>query len=170
MSSRLSTPIDALENSYLEQLQNQFGTLIEPTADLGGETLTLPETNVRPSPKAEGDGLEEYEFRLFSEPSKGENATSLGNGPQRIAIKSPPPINGNPEFVVPRRPNDYYFTGPLDATHSEELRAVAVSGEDIMRGLKVRWVCIFPVLWLALADLCIARMRTSLASHRSQIG
>jgi Fungal protein of unknown function (DUF2011) len=93
---------------------------------------------------------ETFEFRLFSSKS---SAKPNQDAPQeqrvtRINIRSPTPLSaqGDGGFVVPFRPQSYYFTASADG--GEKLRKwgeyaeVALGGEEVRRkaGSTV-WVC-----------------------------
>lgn len=76
-----------------------------------------------------------YQFRLFSKKS------SLVPGAQRIVLRSPTPTNQNPGFLVPSRPDSYYFTNASSIEKIQQYQQAAVTGEDIVKGLSGIWVC-----------------------------
>lgn len=76
-----------------------------------------------------------FEFRLFSKKS------ALVPGAQRIVLRSPTPTNQNPGFLVPSRPDSYYFTNASSIEKIQQYQQAAVTGDDIMKGLKDIWVC-----------------------------
>ena len=78
-----------------------------------------------------------YEFRLFTK-SPGESAKSTTA--TRVIVRSPTPIDGQPGFTRPRRPDSYYFTGSIDDKLIKQYRNSAVTGEDIVKGLSDQWV------------------------------
>lgn len=82
-----------------------------------------------------------YDFRLFAGSSGVRQSNSQGNGLQRITLRSPTPLNGEPGFIRPQRPEGYYFSGAKSAEQAERFSVAAVSGEQVLEGLKTRWVC-----------------------------
>ena len=82
------------------------------------------------------DDADEYEFRLFAKPTISSGA-SRGN---RIVLRSPTPPSGAPGFVKPRRPDTCYFTGQPSEKLREQFRLATISGEQLARGLDIRWV------------------------------
>lgn len=117
-----------------------------------GEIIDEVQLTVQPSIQENGDGegvpvrdREEYEFRLFSKPAVGikqENSRTLT---QRIALRSPTPKNEGPSFVTSRRPNSFYFTGPSSPRQAKVYVESAVSGEEVLRGLDIRYVRSLPL-------------------------
>ena len=144
MSVSSSAPSDTLEITYLERLRDEFGSPAgqsaspDPNPALNHYLSAYPNRDTNRNEPEED--TEEYEFRLFS----GSNAADTVHGKtlQRIAIRSPSPFNGDPGFVIPQRPSEYYFTGKLDVSCEEEFLAAAVSGDEVLKGLGVKWVCI----------------------------
>ena len=126
-----------------EQLRSIYETPTARITDVDGD-VALDDVSIGLGDAAEGNGVEDYEFRLFSGPRKGKAANSDG-AIQRIAIRSPTPISGDPGFVIPRRPDSYYFTGPLNGVRAEQIAAAAISGEEIVKGLNLKWVRITTV-------------------------
>lgn len=78
------------------------------------------------------DEEDEFEFRLFATPGKPTTAV-------RVRVRSPTPAHGEPGFVQPRRSDGYYFTGSNNEK-AEQYRDAAVTGEELVKGLRVRWV------------------------------
>ena len=108
---------------------------------------------VEPSPNPAEDGSEAFEFRLFStspRPTSAAryqlNATSpprtSHSNIHRINIRSPTPLTsaGDGAFVVPYRPQTYYFA---NVTNLEQ-RAytdIAISGGQVLeRASRTKWV------------------------------
>ena len=128
-----------LEARYHEQLSKVYSS--EPREEI---SLT-DDAQARGAPIVGNDEghLEEdgYDFRLFSRPSaKPTDSKSRCTGLQRIVLRSPSPANGEPGFVDLRRLDSYYFSRPTTAETLEQYRVAAVTGEEIMRGLDIRWV------------------------------
>ena len=48
--------------------------------------------------------------------------------------------------MIARRPDAYYFTDVARAQKKEQFESTAISGEEIMNGLKDTWVCACSVL------------------------
>lgn len=137
--SARSSPVDeALEARFREQFQDLYDTPVVGIAPVD-EDIAVDDAGVRPLDAVDDEQVEDYEFRLFSGSNSKEAATSNG-AVQRIAIRSPTPTSGDPGFVNPRRPDNYYFTGPLDSERAEQIAAAAISGEEIFQGLKLKWV------------------------------
>lgn len=122
-----TTSREQLEKSYHYKLRdwcvNENG-LDMKTGAVGGDVI------VEPSDDA-------FQFRLFSKKS------ALAPEAQRIVLRSPTPTNQNPGFLVPSRPDSYYFTNASSIKKLQQYQQAAVTGDDIMKGLKVIWVCYF---------------------------
>jgi Fungal protein of unknown function (DUF2011) len=101
----------------------------------------------------QADGGETFEFRLFSTktrlPIDGGEGPLKEQGLAKVNIRSPSPVSGHGDggFVVPFRPQSYYFTpaGDEDGGGSErrkkEFADVAVDGEQILfRARSTTWV------------------------------
>ena len=86
---------------------------------------------------------EAYDFPLFARSVK-----DLGNGLaedaernlHRIALKSPSPVNREPGFVTPQRPEVYYFTGLPSEEKAEHFRQAAVTGKQMLEASEKTWV------------------------------
>lgn len=87
------------------------------------------------------DDSEAFEFRLFSEKPASKSAASNNQISRKIVLRSPTPTNISPGFVIARRPDAYYFTDASSAQKKERFEDTAVSGEEIIKGLKITWVC-----------------------------
>lgn len=72
-----------------------------------------------------------FSFRLF-------NSSSAASA--KVVVRSPTPTHREPGFVVSRRPDAFYFASPAGDALKEQYCDVAVSGEQILGGLKVPWV------------------------------
>ncbi|KAF2183810.1 hypothetical protein K469DRAFT_201407 [Zopfia rhizophila CBS 207.26] len=82
---------------------------------------------------------EEIELRLFSVP------TSSAPQSHKIRLASPETGNGEPGFIMPNRPRNYYFTDGVDSGKEAELQAVAVDGETVMKWAQEPWPgCVLP--------------------------
>lgn len=92
------------------------------------------------------DDPDAFEFRLFSKKSASKSSASNEQASRRIVLRSPTPTNTSPGFMIARRPDAYYFTDVASAQKTEQFESAAVSGEEIMKGLKDRWVCACSVL------------------------
>lgn len=84
---------------------------------------------------------EAYSFRLFARPGAPGLPEGEEQGLQKISLKSPSPASGKPGFVNTKRPATYYFTGETSAERAEQYRIASVSGEQLLQGLRTRWVC-----------------------------
>jgi len=89
---------------------------------------------------SEADG-ETFEFRLFaSKPKPVRDSEDLltNNEYVKVNIRSPTPLSapGDGGFVVPFRPQSYYFTAARDRggreRRKEEYGKVALGGEEVM--------------------------------------
>ncbi len=83
-----------------------------------------------------------YEFRLFAGSTGNRPSNRPDNGLQRITLRSPTPLNSEPGFLRPQRPDGHYFSGDKSSEMAERFSSVAVSGEQVLEGLKMRWVCL----------------------------
>ena len=108
-------------------------------------TVADRNTSARGRPIAQEDV---YSFRLFATPTRSGFSESKVEGMQRIALKSPSPARDEPGFVNPQRADTHYFTGNTSAKQTEQYRKAAVSAEQLLQGLKTKWVC---------ESLCISR-------------
>lgn len=129
---------EEIEARFREQFRELYDTPVTGIAPVD-EDLAVNDAGVRPVDTVDDDEVADYEFRLFSGPSSKKAEISDGVM-QRVAIRSPTPTSGEPGFVVPRRPDTYYFTGSLDSIKAGRIAAAAVSGEDIIQGLSLKWV------------------------------
>lgn len=155
-SHRSSSTDHALEARFREHLRAVYDTSIAHITPVD-EDVTLEDISIRPGNGPESDAAEAYEFRLFSGPKAGK-AADRDSAIQRIAIRSPTPVNGEGGFVVSQRPDDYYFAKPLNDVGAEQIAAAAISGEDILQGLNLRWVRVLTLAWCRSTDRLVARV------------
>lgn len=138
-SEELQSPDPTLEARFHEQLKQAYvdsNPQLEPIED---DILRGADgSNIGPPP---GEHEEAYEFRLFAKPSGSGPLKEGCQGLQRIALRSPTPVNREPGFVEPLRPEAFHFTGITSAEQVERYQKAAVSGEEILKGMNVRWVC-----------------------------
>ena len=139
---KLKSPDPILETYFLQQLKQLYADPFHgPASNYGIELSHLDQVTVE---QVQGQGEEEYDFRLFAKPSASGPRSAAGNNiPQRIALRSPSPASGESGFTVAARPDKYYFAGRTEADLAEQYVQAAVSGQDIIEGLKMRWVCCF---------------------------
>lgn len=86
------------------------------------------------------DDTEAYEFRLFSKQFASKSSASNEQNARMIVLRSPTPTNTSPGFLIARRPDAYYFTDVASAQKKKRFESTAVSGEQILMGLKDTWV------------------------------
>lgn len=148
----------------LEYVDVRNGTATGPQTQARDAQPSTCTSTARPTNGSdEKDEEEAFEFRLFSAPSRVKSAaaaaaSSAATPPQphsiqRIKIRSPTPllhpsssaISG--AFVVPHRPQSYYFADP-DRTKGEKKNfyaQVAVSGAQVRESARrTRWVSWLP--------------------------
>lgn len=119
---------ERLENAYHSQQRDW------PLNDGVSEAVRAAGGNT----SIQDDDCEAFEFPLFSKKS----ASAPGNTSfQRIILRSPTPTNQNPGFLKSQRPVAYYFTDVISPVKAEQYQSAAMTGEDIIAGLKTRWVC-----------------------------
>lgn len=82
---------------------------------------------------------EAFEFRLFSKDPAPKSSASNEQVSRKIILRSPSPTSGSPGFLIPRRPDAYYFTDVVSAEKQEQLESTTVTGEQIIKGLKDTW-------------------------------
>ncbi|MCJ1422561.1 hypothetical protein MMC29_000441 [Sticta canariensis] len=85
------------------------------------------------------DDPDAFEFRLFSKKSASKSSASSEQALRKIVLRSPTPTNTSPGFMMARRPDAYYFTDVASAQKKEQFESTAISGEEIMNGLKDTW-------------------------------
>lgn len=79
----------------------------------------------------DADGEDLVDFRLF--------ASTKEHPSTRIVLRSPTPQRGDSGFVITQRPHSRYFTGEITQTQSEQYRQAAISGEEVIAGLKTKY-------------------------------
>jgi len=160
-----SSPSSSLEGRFQEQLTGFYDVVSLDNQD-GLGALDQPATGSAEA-EAEAQNEDEYEFHLFAKPLDSTKPTTK----TRVIVRSPTPTQGDPGFVKSRRFDAYYFTGNTGEVLREQYRSATVTGEQITRGLAVRWVCsilqdrnftglTYPSVW----------MRATMASHDCQSG
>ncbi|KAL9127281.1 MAG: hypothetical protein Q9217_003816 [Psora testacea] len=134
-TSQPQSPNRNLEAQYLETLGATYDSV------KGGisEEDDLPQ-RVPVGQEAGDRDTGAYDFRLFSGPIKAREQAASISTVQRVELRSPTPTSGLPGFVVSRKPDTFYFTGALSSEQSERYRQAVVSGEDVISGLRTRWV------------------------------
>lgn len=104
------------------------------------DTTSSPEKLPRATGSLPDQEEASYEFRLFARPSASGLATDERNELPRVALRSPTPLNSEPGLINPQRAEDYYFTGKTSAEQAEQFARAAVSGEQVLENLGMRWV------------------------------
>lgn len=97
----------------------------------------------------EPPSTDEFQFRLFSKKSSSVPVA------QRIVLRSPTPTNQNPGFLVPSRPDSYYFTNGSSIEKIQQYQQAAVTGADIVKGLNGIWVCHVGYVFVKMVELTI---------------
>lgn len=127
-----SAKASALDAASREQLEKSYYKLRDWCVN-ENELVTKPGA-------ARGDVIVEpsedvFQFRLFSKKSSSVPVA------QRVVLRSPTPTNQNPGFLVPSRPDSYYFTNGSSIEKIQQYQQAAVTGDDILKGLNGKWVC-----------------------------
>lgn len=135
-SDEPSSPDPVLQAELRKRLEHTYAALSLAEGDTGGRTQ---EYTANVEWHADTDG-EEYDFRLFAKSSQSGKRDGVHEEPQRIVLRSPSPVNGRSGFRNGGRPKKYYFTGTPSVDSVEQYRQAAVSGEELIAGLKTRWV------------------------------
>ncbi len=131
-----NSPDPALETYFRQQLEQLYA---DPSqAFIANDRTDIKNHDRNFVEKDQGEVEGEYDFRLFTRPSVGAS-----NVPQRIALRSPSPARGEPGFSTGGRPDEYYFAGHTDDELAKQYARAAVSSQDIIEGLRIRWVCCF---------------------------
>ena len=135
-----NSPDLALESFYRQQLQQLYA---DPSLAFAAHGGTEPDTACGAAAKQiQDDDVDGYEFRLFTRTSAlGPASVGKSNGPQRITLRSPSPAHGGLGFESGGRPDSYYFTGDTGLELAKQYTQAAVSGQDVIEGLKRSWVC-----------------------------
>ena len=131
-------PYPALEARFRDQVERSY-------VDEGYKTETHDQGIVEDlDTAAVGQPVEEdedaYTFRLFAGPKGSGPPKGKDKGVQKVILSSPSPAGGEPGFVNPRRQLDYYFTGTASAEQAEQYSNATISSEQLLQGLKTRWV------------------------------
>lgn len=137
-TSAPNSPDPVLESYFRQQLEQLYADPSQPLPTNDETELLEPvETTVE---QVQGKDEEEYDFRLFKRVS-GPASVGARTEPQRITLGSSSPPGGESGFTSGGRSDKYYFTGDTGAELAEQYARAAVSGQDIIEGLKMRWVC-----------------------------
>lgn len=134
-----ASPSPTLENRLREQLERLYDR-----AELHDQGAFEGDKSP-PAGTTRDESAEVYTFRLFTRPARSVEhglANAECQSLQRIALRSPTPVNSEPGFVKPRRPDEYYFTGIPSVRQLEQFRQAAVPGEHILKGLNTIWVIV----------------------------
>ena len=139
-TSEPNSPDPVLKSYFRQQLEKLYA---DPSQALAASDGTQKDKNEQAiTENAQDDDDEEYEFHLYRRTLvSGPALNGTSSGPQRIALRSPSPAGDGLYFVNGGRPDGYYFSGGTSAELAEQYAQAAVSGQDIISGLKVRWVC-----------------------------
>ena len=138
--TELTIPDLVLEAHFRQQLQQRYADLSQTLAT--NDKTQLDATCEADPEQAQNDKGDDYEFRLFTRPSASGLASACkSNGFPRITLRSPSPTDDGLNLTSGGRPNDYYFTGDAAPELAEQYTQAAVSGQDIIEGLRIRWVC-----------------------------
>ena len=150
--SELETEASSEDDDSLDHaLEAQFRGYFEPqyvngtTQSQGPEANRVEDASSNLVEQDLNDEDEGYSFRLFARPVVPGLPEGEEQGPQKISLRSPSPASGEPGFVNAERPATYYFTGEINEERAEQYRRAAVSGEQLLQGLKTRWVIFVPV-------------------------
>ena len=143
-SSEDNESIDhALEAQLREYFQPQYVNGITQSQD--SQTNRVEDASSNLVEQDLNDEDEGYSFRLFARPVVPGLPEGEEQGPRKISLRSPSPASGEPGFVKAERPATYYFTGEISEERADQYRKAAVSGEQLLQGLKTRWVIFAPV-------------------------
>ena len=80
-----------------------------------------------------------YDFHLFSAKQTHASVQRM-NAPSKVELRSPEPSNGEPSFLLPRRPDSYYFSGEVSEKKAQEYQYAAITPEDMMKNAAIKWV------------------------------
>ena len=139
-TSEPNSPDPVLESYLRQQLEKLYADPSEASAASDGTQKDKNDQDIAENAQVDDDD-EEYKFHLFRRSLRsGPALNGTSSGPQRIALRSPSPAGDGPHFVNGGRPDDYYFSGNTSAELAEQYAQAAVSEQDIISGLKIRWV------------------------------
>ena len=157
-------------NSPDPDLESYFRQKLEQLYANPSQALVARDGCQATAENAQDRNDKEYEFRLFRRPLvSGPALIDTSSGPQRITLRSPSPAGDGLHFVNGGRPDEYYFSGDTSSELAQQYAQAAISEQDIISGLKLRWVC-----WLAagMKDLDLTtgteRHGFTMASHHNQ--
>ena len=150
--SELETEVSSEDDDSIDHaLEAQFRDYFEPqyvngtTQSQGPEANRVEDASSNLVEQDLNDEDEGYSFRLFARPVVPGLPEGKEQGPQKISLRSASPVGGDPGFVNAERPATYYFTGETGEERADQYRRAAVSGEQLLQGLKTRWVIFAPV-------------------------
>ena len=134
------SPDHVLETYFRQQLEQLYPDSSQAFAAVDGAEISNPGGAAAEQDQCENE--REYDFRLFAKPlAPGPKPVGASSVPQRISLRSPSPADGKSGFKNGGRPAKYYFAGGTSPGLAEQYVQSAVSGEDIIEALKMRWVC-----------------------------
>ena len=142
-SSVERSPIDPNELLLRERLEKTF---INQQQDWSSNVQNEPLETAAETIDVHQDDPDVFEFRLFSKKFASKSSPPSEQVSRKIVLRSPTPTNTSSGFMIARRPDAYYFTDVASAQEKEQFESTAVSGEEIMNGLKDTWVCACRVL------------------------
>ena len=134
-----SSPNQNLETRFREQLE-QLYHLEDHSSETAIAANILNGNGVPPKESLQDENNKLYDFRLFAKPIGKEESRGVRSDIARIALRTPSPLNGEPGFINPHRPEGYYFTKHPNAEEVQRFHQAAISGEDILEGLRTGWV------------------------------
>ena len=122
--SSSSEPTSPVTDLYTKGLSHQYGTLqiSNKSSEQQHDLRAIDHDD---------DGEEAVDFRLF--------ASTKEHPSTRIVLRSPTPQRGETGFVIAQRPHGRYFTGKTTQAKSEQYRQAAISGEEVIAGLKTKY-------------------------------
>lgn len=151
---------DFQQEQYTKQLKFDLEFIDVDHDDLSASrisnaTLQRPKgpSVAEPSPNPAEDGSEAFEFRLFSTGPRPTSAAryrlnaapppcTSHSGIHRINVRppTPPPSAGDGAFVVPYRPQTYYFANVAEL-EQKAYTDIAISGGQVLeRANRTKWV------------------------------
>ena len=140
-----NSPDPVLESVFRQQLEQLYADPSDALATNCGIKADKISRDTGEHVKGEED---EYDFRLFTNSSRlGSTSDGASKAPRRITLRSPSPADSGLAFAGRGPPDGYYFAGHTDAQLTEQYVRAAVSSQDVIGGVKIRWVCC-PVLRL----------------------
>ncbi len=140
LASRQSSVGTGSENVELEARFRQQVQHTHETSPQIGISAQGPSQDEGQSGQVVDEDPVEYDFRLFSKPAVSSRQEDSAKHIQKIALRSPTPDVSESGFVTAQRPNNFYFTGAPSPCRVQKYSEIAISGEDVLRGLKIRHV------------------------------